>query len=269
MTFQNMLIVALLLSAADSCAAQGLRISTQIFSRSNDVGEDEVVGSSLTLCHSGRVYDYVAAADELVIYDPVGKRCRLLNFTRGLVTTVTFDEIRHQMEHRVRRTNAVLTEISSSAADAQTVENLRFQLQPSFSEKFSAADGVMTLTAKHLSYRVKTRQWENPEQIAEYLEYRDWAAQLNSVLHPGSLFPESRMAVNESLRKLSRVPVSVELQHHQPPGIRLRAEHRFTKGLTPEDQTRIARWEQMQERGQMKDVPLLRYQQEVLISGNP
>lgn len=269
MTIRNMLIMALLMSAAGNCAAQGLRISTQIFSRSNAIAEDQVVGSSLTLCHSGRVYDYVATADELVIYDPVGKRCRLLNFARGMVTTVTFDEIRHEMEHQVRRTNAVLTEISSSPGDAATVEHLRFQLQPSFAENFSAADGIMTLTAKHLSYRIRTCPWENADQIEDYLEYRDWAAQLNSVLHPGSLFPESRMAVNESLRKVSRVPVSVELQHHQPPGIRLRAEHRFTKGLTPDDQALIARWEQMQEPGRMRDVPLLKYQQEILVSGNP
>lgn len=265
MKLRVLLNVLLILNCLPFCAAQGLRISTQVFAK-QATGKDQNIGSSLTLCHSGRIYDYVAAADELVIYDPAGKRCIVLNPERKLSTTVSFDEIRHQMEHRVRRTKELLEDprlVSGREADR---ELLRFQLQPEFSEQYDAASGMVTLSAPHFSYRVHTRDWKNAEQVEEYLAYRDWAAQLNSVLHPGSLFPEPRMVVNAALRRHARVPVSVERQQHDPSGRLLRAEHQFTMGLTPEDQVLIGRWEELSKSPGIQQVPLLRYQQSILVS---
>ncbi|MGV2334724.1 MAG UNVERIFIED_CONTAM: hypothetical protein LVR18_11625 [Planctomycetaceae bacterium] len=105
----------------------GLKISTQIFDASRSGGDTrgQLISSSLTLCHNGRVYDYVSSADELVIYDPVQKQFTVLNRTRGLFTVVTFEEIRHHMETRTQKTQEYLAELISRGARAQKPKRMR------------------------------------------------------------------------------------------------------------------------------------------------
>ena len=258
-------------SAAETYVAQGFRISTQIYdiSRMPAAGDGQVISSSLTLCHNGRVYDYVSMADELVIYDPVEHQFLVLNPSRGLSTVITFDEIRHHMETRVRRTEEYLQEMTESGDPKAATEaaSIRFQLQPEFRETFDPMKGTLILTSSEMTYRVETRKWPDAVQVDRYLTYRDWAAKLNSVLHPENLFPEPRLAVNDALRRQKqRMPVTVELDRRPNASSRLRAEHQITVGLADDDRTRIARWEELQKSGRLEKVPLRRYQQANLIS---
>jgi hypothetical protein len=253
------------------CAAQGLKVSTQVFDMSKP-GSDrrgQLISSSLTLCHNGRVYDYVASADELVIYDPVLRQFTVLNRTRGLFTVVTFEEIRHHMETRTRKTQEYVAELVAGGepgAEAEA-EAITAQLQPEFRETWDSMRGNLTLVSAWLTYRVETRKWDDPQQVERYLLWRDWTARLNSVLHPQSLFPEPRMAVNDAIRRQAgRMPVAVEMDLRPMGTTRLRAEHRLTMGLTADDQDRIARWEKLPKSDEMQNVPLRRYQQESFLS---
>jgi len=267
----NCLLVLLAVVSPGVCVAQGMKISTQIYdiSRMSGDGQGPVVSSSLTLCHNGRVYDYVSMADELVIYDPVEHQFLVLSQSRGLSTVITFDEIRHHMETRVRKTEEYLEELvdSGNPSAATEADAIRFQMNPAFEETFDPTRGTLVLTSPAITYRVETRKWEDPQQVDRYLTYRDWAAKLNSVLHPENLFPEPKMAVNEALRKQKhRMPVKVELDRRPASSGRLRAEHQITVGLTDDDHSRIARWETQQKSEQIQKVPLRRYQQAALIS---
>lgn len=253
------------------CVAQGLRISTQVFD-AGAAGDDErgqLISSSLTLCHNGRVYDYVSSADELVIYDPVQRQFTVLNRTRGLMTAVTFEEIRHHMELRTQKTEEYLSELVSRGERGveSEVAAIRFRMRPEFEEKWDAMRGSLTLSSQWFTYRVQTRKWDDAEQVERYLTWRDWTARLNSVLHPESMFAEQRLAVHEAIRRQSgRMPVMVELDRRPRSPQRLRAEHQLTVGLTADDQERIARWDKLVKSEEIETVPLRRYQQESLVS---
>ena len=77
-----------------------------------------MVSSSLSLCHNGRIYDYVDAADEVVIFDPVERRFTILNNSRGLSTTLTFDEIRHKLDSLEPRTTKYIQELRGAGTPA-------------------------------------------------------------------------------------------------------------------------------------------------------
>ena len=251
--------------------AQGLKISTQVFevAKTDGPGPDRIITSSLSLCHNGRVYDYVDAADEVVIFDPVERRFTILNSSRGLATSLSFDEIRQLLETRQPKTDQYIRELIAGRhpSAAKIVESIRFQLNPTFSETFDPMKGTLILSSRSLTYRVETRKWNDPPQVERYLACTDWTAKLNSIMHPSSLFPEPRMALNESLRKLKdRMPVSVELDLRPDEQFRLRAEHQLTQNLGDDDHARIARWEEAATSEDMKHVSFRTYQQAVLVS---
>jgi hypothetical protein len=204
-----------------------------------------------------------------VIYDPVLRQFTVLNRTRGLFTVVTFEEIRHHMETRTRKTQEYVAELiarDEPGAEAEA-EAITAQLQPEFRETWDSTRGNLTLESAWLTYRVETRKWDDSQQVERYLLWRDWMARLNSVLHPQSLFPEPRMAVNDAIRRQTgRMPVAVEMDLRPVGTTRLRAEHQLTVGLTADDQDRIARWEKLPKSDEMQNVPLRRYQQESFLS---
>jgi hypothetical protein len=253
------------------CSAQGLRISTQVFDAANADGEGrgQLISSSLTLCHNGRVYDYVSSADELVIYDPVQRQFVVVNRTRGLATAVTFEEIPHHMETRTQKTEEYIAELAERGEPGgqSEAESIRFRMKPQFKETWDAMRGTLTLASPYFTYRVQTRKWEDQDQVERYLVWRDWTARLNSVLHPESMFAEQRLAVHEAIRRQpGRMPITVELDRRPQSAQRLRAEHQLTVGLTADDQDRIARWDKLVKSDELQNVPLRRYQQESLLS---
>lgn len=251
--------------------AQGLRVSTNVYDISTSDGKTppQVVSTSLTLIHNGRVYDYVHSADEVVIFDPVGRKFTVLNTKRNLATRPTFDEIRHLLESLRPKTEDYINEQRASGnPDARRVaESLQFQLDPQFKNSFDPMKGLLVLSSPSFTYRVETRKWADPDQVEKYLAYTDWTARLNALLHPGSLFPEPRIALNEAIRKQKdRMPISVELDLRPNEQFRLKAEHQWTQQLSSEDHARIARWEESLNSGTIKDIPFRSYQQAMLVS---
>ena len=269
--FLRCCVTVVVMMVSSSLPAQGLKISTHVFevTRTDSPGPDRIISSSLSLCHNGRVYDSIDAADEVVIFDPVERRFTILNRSRGLATTLSFDEIRQLLETRQPKTDEYIRELTASRRPSaeRIVESIRFQLNPKFSETFDPMKGTLILSSRSLTYRVETRKWNDPQQVERYLACTDWTAKLNSIMHPSSLFPEPRMALNESLRKLrDRMPVSVELDLRPDEQFRLRAEHQLTQNLSDDDHARIARWDESVTSGDMKQVSFRTYQQAVLVS---
>jgi hypothetical protein len=263
------LACGILLLTSVACG-QGLRISTRVSDLTeSDRGVNAVVSRSLSLCHNGRVYDYMDAVNEVVVYDPVERRFSIYNSDLSLSTTISFDEIGQLLESRRPRTDAYLSELSASGkpADARIAESLRFQLNPKFNESFDPMKGHLILTSRSFTYRVETRKWDDAEQVERYLTATDWTARLNSILHPSSLFPEPRLALNASLRKLNdRMPVSVELDLRPDDHFRLKAEHQLTPQLSEDDHSRIARWDQALRSEEVRSVSFRSYQQKILLT---
>lgn len=248
---------------------QGLRISTHVYDLEKAAAPGQMVSSSLSLCHNGRIYDYMDAADEVVIFDPVERRFTILNNSRGLSTSLTFDEIRHKMNSLEPRTAKYIQELRAAGTpnSARAADAIDFQLHPVFEQSFDPTKETLVLSSPTLTYRVETRKWDEADQVERYLAYADWTARLNFILHPSSLLPEPRIALNEALRKLKdRMPISVELDLRPNASLHLRAAHQLTRNLSTDDHRRIANWEADLKSDKLESVAFLKYQQAVLVS---
>ncbi len=258
-----------ILSLCSVSFGQGLRISTQVYDLENAPAPGKIVSSSLSLCHNGRIYDYVDAADEVVIFDPVERRFSILNTSRGLSTTLTFDEIRHKMNSLEPRTMQYIQELRATGTPAaeRMADAFNFQLHPKFEQSYDPAKSSLTLSSPSFTYRVETRKWNEADQVERYLTYADWTARLNFILHPNSLLPEPRIALNDALRNLKdHMPIIVELDLRPNDSLHLRAAHQLTRNLSEDDHRRIAKWDADRKSPSIKEVPFLSYQQAVLLS---
>ena len=254
-----------------ACFGQGLRISTHVYDLEKAAAPGQMVSSSLSLCHNGRIYDYIDAADEVVIFDPIERRFTILNNTRGLSTTLTFDEIRHKLESLEPRTTKYIQELRSMGTPSaeRMADTITFQLHPKFEQSYDPMKETLVLSSPSLTYRVETRKWAEDDQVERYLAYADWTARLNFILHPNSLLPEPRIALNEALRSLNgRMPISVELDLRPGENLHLRATHQLTRNLSEDDHSRIAKWEVDLKSKHVHRVPFLSYQQSVLLSNS-
>ena len=268
MAFRCILLWSML-SLGTVCFGQGLRISTHVYDLEHTPAPGQMVSSSLSLCHNGQIYDYVDAADEVVIFDPVERQFTILNNTRGLYTTLTFDEIRHKMDSLEPRTTKYIQELRAKGTPTaeRTADAIAFQLHPKFEQSYDAMKETLVLTSPSLTYRVETRKWAEADQVERYLTFADWMARLNFILHPNSLLPEPRLALNEALRSLKdRMPITVELDLRPNDNLHLRAAHQLTRNLSEDDHSRIAKWETDLKSKSVRKVPFLSYQQSVLVS---
>lgn len=257
----------LLTSGVGTCAAQGLRVSTVVSDLSSTAEDSrEVVSASLTLFHNNRAYDYVEAAGEVMIFDPVARRFVILNTARSVRTTITFDELKHMLELRIPQSEAYLKELSrqQTPESVHAARMLRFQLRPKF-ERSVDASGKLTMTSPLWTYRTETREWPDADEVTAYLDYADWTARLNWILHPSSMFPEPRLQLNNELRQLhGRIPVAVSMDLRPGTPLALRAEHRFTRGLDDYDHRMIGRWDAALNSTQVRELTFRSYQQTML-----
>lgn len=251
--------------------AQGLKVSTAVYNAGelDSNGREPIVSSSVSLFHSGKAYDYVEAVGEVVIYEPSDNRFVLLNPKRGLFTIIRFEELQRLLAARAPRIEEYLTELRQAGAKdlAKAERNVRFQLNPEFKKTFDSNSGTLLLKGPSWTYVVSTREWEDKDQVRQYIQYTDWTARMNYVLHPSSLFPEPRLALNEAVLELkNRIPVVVQLSLRPDETLTLRAEHQFTRGLSDQERRLIGDWNSAMTSGQLKEVPFRQYQEKMLAS---
>jgi len=264
------LVVAVAGTGYQPVAAQGLRVSTHVYDLNAQAatGQKSAVSGSLSIFHHGKVYDYVDAADEIVVLDLTERRFTILNTARQLRTSLDFDEMRHLLNSRGPAAEEYIADIlKSRRPESKAVaELLRFQMNPEFDQQYDGATGTLQLQAPTWKYEVTTTAEMDADLVQHYLLYADRMAQLNHLLHPGALFPEPRMALNAALRELQRLPLTVRLDLRPTEPLHLRAEHRFTSGLQDDDLRRIARWEAALDSDTLQTLSFRSYQQTVLVA---
>lgn len=225
-----------------------------------------VVSRSVSLFHAGKVYDHTG--DEVVIFEPAHNRFTLLNTKQHVAAVVHTDEIKQLLKIAREETEQHVARLREqpSATSAKALEQVGFTLSPQFEEAIDATGKRLTLSSPHLKYRVTGTPAKRPEIVETYLRYADWAARLNYVLHPHILFPETRLALNASLRRKKLLPTEVELHSELGTPLHLRAHHEFHWELDSHDRTLINGWEQLLKAPTTKQVTFQEYQRSVLVA---
>ena len=126
----------------------------------------------------------------------------MINTDRGVFTSVPFAEVQGMLKARGPKTQQYIKELlaKNSPQAERTIRMIRFQQSPKFQTNFSEPSGMLSLKSASWKYSVSTREWEDADQVRRYLEYTDWTARLNYILHPSSMFPEPRLELNSRLK---------------------------------------------------------------------
>ncbi len=219
------LVIAFLAPLATVSRAEDFRIETKIF-----VGKaEEPASTTTTLFQRGVVYDFLSEPAQIAVFSKprAGKSGRfiLLDPERRVRTELSTDQL-----------SDVINKLRNWAS-RQYDPFLKFAASPHFNESFDRSTGQLLLASEEESYTIKTEPAENAEALAEYREFLDWYARLNTLLSAGPP-PEPRLQVNAALANYHVVPISVELVRAGEKE-KLRAEHEFTWLLSKDDLSRI------------------------------
>ncbi|MGD9632799.1 MAG: hypothetical protein AB7G28_07410 [Pirellulales bacterium] len=210
---------------ATAAFAEGFRIETKVF-----VGDEEKpISKSTTLFQDGVVYDFLKDPEQIAVFRKRGGgepgRFILLDVNRRVRTELSTDQLAGAM-NKLR-----------NWAARQREPFLKFAANPQFEETFDRETGQLLLASHEESYTIKTESADAPEAMAEYREFLDWYARLNTLIHAGPP-PEPRLQVNAALARYQVVPVTVELAREGEKE-KLRAEHDFTWLLSKQDLGKI------------------------------
>lgn len=263
------LLLLMLLSGANlynTLPAQEMRVRTTV-SRKEPNGSWRPFAYSLTLFHAGKVYDYMEDVGEVVIYEPMNDKFVLLDGNyRAAELSIT--ELNQFLKSSDAKANECLAGLKRDGSDAASKEAaaLSFQLSPHFEERFDAKEQRLRMNSEQIDYTVKTGASPKPEDAMKYLAYADWAARLNHILHPESLLPGPRLAVNAALRNRKRIPLTVELKARSDSDLHLQAEHQFSWELQANDKRLIGRWEKLMTSKEAVWVTFRDYQRRLLTS---
>ncbi len=253
-----LLVIMLSASIPGTAAAQDLRVYTTVRSLADKRPNPPVLAESLTLFHAGRVYDYMENVGEVVIFEPLENKFTILG-PDYIGTTITFAEIQQFLSKSRAEAQRVQDEARSDAASRRLAAALRAQFSPTFQEQVRADS--LKLTGECLIYDITTAPAPKDAAWEKYLDYTDWAARLNFVLHPKSLYPDSRLAVNNALRSARRLPLTVDLVGRlDDRNLHLRAEHRYGWELQSIDRQFIDQWNTRRDAKDVKWVAIHEYQ---------
>jgi hypothetical protein len=205
--------------------AEDFRIETKVF-----VGDEgEPFSKSTTLFQGGVVYDFLAEPEQTAVFRKPGGgrsgRFILLDVERRVRTELSTDQLAGAM-NKLR-----------NWAARQRDPFLKFAANPQFEETFDRETGQLLLASHEESYTIKTESSDAPDAMAEYREFLDWYARLNTLIHAGPP-PEPRLQVNAALARYQVVPVKVELARAGEKE-KLRAEHEFAWLLSKKDLGKI------------------------------
>jgi hypothetical protein len=259
-TFRGPALACLVASTIFTVTAHAQDMSVYTTVR-NAVGQDNrVIAESLTLFHAGKVYDYAEHVGEVVIYEPTQNRFTLIgsNYIGSRVSSVEITQFLNAARSGAER---FIESPTRDPRNRKLIPGLKFQLQPEFTETLRPEK--LTLNGSCLTYQVATVQPPQGSPLNDYLNYADWAARLNYMLHPQALLPEPRLELNESLRKNKRLPVTVELVAKLDRDMHLKAEHRFAWTLQATDRQFIDQWERTRESPNMRWVSIHEYQEQM------
>ncbi len=257
----------------NTAQAQNFKIYTPLFDmnapqtspRAGQRQQPEIVGRNQSYFHAGKAYDSMEAPQsdqQVLIYEPSAQRFTILNTSRGMATTISFEEIEHMVRAAEEKAQAhVLQAKGKELEQSSRNDMIEFQLRPSFHETFDRDKNTLTLKSAFMNYEVKCATPDSPERFEFYLKYCDWMARLNYLLHPQAPLPGPRLTLNGSLKKYKVMPTEVTLQAAIGAGIKLKAEHKIYGQLEPLDRERIHQWQTALESDEIQHVPFSRFRE--------
>jgi hypothetical protein len=255
------------LLVVSSVQAQEFRVYTLMYddrpATSGTTEKSEPLGRSVSLFHAGKAYDYIPSLTEFTLFDPVQKRFLVVNRSRMLATQVSFEEINTQL-HRARGEAENYLSRIPTGDDADLKKRMtatKFQIDPKFQQTFDPQRLRLRLQGEPLNYEVLCAQSEIPKSAETFLNYADWTARLNYLLHPQTLYPGPRLALNEVLRDKQLLPREVRLNSRIGSGAQLRAVHQFHWKLEKQDRRQITECETLLRDPGLRQVTLEEYQQ--------
>jgi hypothetical protein len=231
---------------AGSASAQDFKVGTRVFQRDAANGRWNEVGQSVTLFHAGKVYDYMQQVGEVVVHEPAENQFVIFSFNgNDQATTLHFSQLQQFLKVARTETEVHLQTLARDGeATARRRQALQFQLDPHFEQSFDPARKTLTLISPLLRYEVTTEKVDRPQVARQYLQYADWAARMNYVLHSGSLYPSVRLQVNRALAERDLIPTEVRLLLDGDQPLHLKAEHKFEWTLGTIDKSMIRKCEQ-------------------------
>lgn len=256
------LCAALVLLTVTAASAQDFRVTTQIHDVSSPAAARQArrapVGRSAALFHAGKVYDCLDASNQMTIFEPAQERFVILDRSRRLATTLSFEEIHAALDLAAQRAEQELDtrQGSTNRAEINSANLLRFHLHPRFREEYDASRRRLELSSPLLLYTVQCEPAGSADIVKTYLQFADWAARLNYVVNPQVQLPGPRLELNKALLRHNVLPAVVEREWRQAGGVHLKAEHKFSWKLDPHDRDMIHDWEKLLHAPDIKRVPL-------------
>ncbi|MBQ18220.1 MAG: hypothetical protein CMJ65_13975 [Planctomycetaceae bacterium] len=271
------ILITLLPGLSGIVSAQEFGVYTRVFNLagSKPKAPPRIIVRSLTLFRSGKAYDSIHSAGEVTVFEPARRRFVILNGPRRLATEVSFSEIKNSLQKAESATREYVAQLrrNGDPDSLAAVGPLQAQLDPGFSEQYDRASSILILPGRAFQYRVgctATPSTPGVDRMAfgsarqRYLEYADWIARLNYLLHPRALFPAPRVVLNNSLRSRKLLPLTVELRAHAADDFHLRAEHQFHWQLTGKDRDDIRHWESLLLSETLKRVKFSEYRRRLI-----
>lgn len=226
--------------------AQDFKVATTVSQRAAGEKRWQPVGYSVTLFHAGKVYDYMEQVGEVVVFEPLKSRFVIVSFNGNhLATTLEFAELQRFLKVAREKTQAHIATAgtSGSAIDRRRNQALAFQFDPQFEETWDPTTKTLTFISPLCRYEAELEQVDKPLVSQQYLQYADWAARLNYVLHSGALYPEVRLAVNRGLAERKAIPTQVRVLLDGDTPTQMRAAHKFEWRLSSTDKSMVRRCE--------------------------
>ena len=241
------LIAPLLALLPDGVHGQDFKVATRLLQRNADGARWTEVGQSVTLFHAGKVYDYMQQIGEVIVLEPTESQFVILCVNgNNLATTLNFAELQQFLKVAESEMQGHLRQLADEGeASAKRRQAIEFQLNPRFQESHDPAGKTLSFISPLLRYDVETAAIDRPQVAQQYLQYADWAARMNYVLHARSLYPSVRLAVNRSLAERERIPTEVRLLLEGDVPLHLKAEHKYDWTLGSIDKSIILKCEKL------------------------
>jgi hypothetical protein len=273
-TVAFLLVVAAQAIFGPVLAAQEFRIYTRVSQEmggtpetAGDAKQNAVIARSLTLFHAGKVYDYIDSVGEVTIFEPGRKRFTILSTTRRMTTQVKFDELLGKLNIAQKAIESfVAVPNSKGGPPLKVAKALNFQLAPDFDTKYATDGKALTLNSPFVRYEARCSKAKAPQALTAYLHYADWTCRLNYVLHPLTLYPASRLELNEALLEHDVIPTEVRLTIAGDNPLQFKAEHEIHWQLDKKDREYIGRWEKLLKDRSTRHVDFREYQKAMLVS---
>jgi hypothetical protein len=182
-----------------------------------------------TLFATGRVYDFMTAPAETIVFDPGHDLIVILDPNRHMKAQITTGEVSKQIGklHEAARNHKKSVVRDLAAAK--------------FSESVDPDTGVLKLANRWMKYEIETKAPDRPQVARQYAEFADWLTQLNALLNAPEL-PFPRLTLNRVLRQRQELPVKITrtiMPEERRNDTVVRSEHTILMALSQEDHQRI------------------------------